>query len=293
MSTPAFDPLRYKALQRHEWGVSAAGWRQHWAIWERAAQHVNVRMIELAHVDDGHRVLDLATGLGQSAFTAARLVGSTGRVIATDVSPQMLALAREEASTLGLHNIEFREMDAEEPDLPEHTFQAILCRWGLMFLPHLTMALRKLRRLLVPGGRFAAIVWGPPERAPALSVPMGIIRQARALPPSPAGTPGAFSLGDAGLLERTFTEAGYTAVHTEWLTVTLAYASVEEFIQERQATSATTRAMLAEVSAPEQGAIWRAVAAAVRPYATAEGGLQMPNDALCVVGQSPSSTEGR
>jgi enediyne biosynthesis protein CalE5 len=286
MSTPAFDPLQYKALQRHEWGVSAAGWQQHWALWERAAQHVNVRLIELAHVAAGHRVLDIATGLGEPAFTAARRVGPTGWVVATDVSPQMLALAREGASMLGLQNIEFREMDAEEPDLPAHTFQAILCRWGLMFLPHLATALSKLRRLLVPGGRFAAIVWGPPERAPALSVPMGIIRQARALPPPPAGTPGAFSLGDARLVERTFTQAGFTAVHTEWLTVTLTYASVEEFIQERQATSANTRAMLAEVSAPEQVAIWRAVAAAVRPYATVEGGLQIPNDALCVVGQS-------
>ena len=55
MSTPAFDPLQYKALQRHEWGVSAAGWRQHWAIWERAAQHVNVRLIELARSYQGQK----------------------------------------------------------------------------------------------------------------------------------------------------------------------------------------------------------------------------------------------
>jgi enediyne biosynthesis protein CalE5 len=169
MSTPAFDPLQYKALQRHEWGVSAAGWQRHWAIWERAAQHVNVRLIELAHVDAGHRVLDIATGLGEPACTAARRVGPTGWVVATDVSPQMLALAQEGASMLGLQNMEFREMDAEEPDLPAHTFQAVLCRWGLMFLPHLAPALSKLRRLLVPGGRFAAIVWGPPERAPTPS----------------------------------------------------------------------------------------------------------------------------
>jgi hypothetical protein len=115
---------------------------------------------------------------------------------------------------------------------------------------------------------------------------MGIIRQTLALPPSPAGTPGAFSLADPGVLERTFTQAGFTAVNTDWLTVTFEYASVEEFIQEREATSATTRAMLAEASAPEQAAIWRAVTAAVQPYATAEGGLRMPNAALCVVGQS-------
>jgi ubiquinone/menaquinone biosynthesis C-methylase UbiE len=286
MSTPAFDPLQYKALQRHEWGVSAAGWQQHWAIWERAAQHVNVRLIELAHVDAGQRVLDIATGLGEPAFTAARRVGPTGWVVATDVSSQMLALAQEGANRFGLQNMEFRAMDAEEPDLPAHTFQAILCRWGLMFLPHLSTALHKLRRLLVPGGWFAAAAWGPAKRAPAMGLPMGIIRQTLALPLPPAGTLGAFSLADAGLLERTFTQAGFTAVHTEWLTVTFEYASVEEFIQERQATSANTRAMLAAASAPEQEAIWQAVTAAVRPYATGEGGLRMPNDALCVVGQS-------
>jgi hypothetical protein len=158
-----------------------------------------------------------------------------------------------------------------------------------MFLPHLAPALSKLRRLLVPGGWFAAIVCGPPERAPALGVPMGIIRQTLALPPPPAGTPGVFSLADASVLERTFTQAGFTAVHTEWLTVTLDYVSVEEFIQERQATSANTRAMLAAASAPEQEAIWQAVTAAIRPYATAEEGLRIPNDALCVAGQSASA----
>ena len=84
---------------------------------------------------------------------------------------------------------------------------------------------------------------------------MGIIRQTLALSPPPAGTPGAFSLADADVLERVFTQAGFTEVHTEWLTVTFEYAAVEEFIQERQATSANTRAMLAEASAPEPGKV--------------------------------------
>jgi hypothetical protein len=91
-----------------------------------------------------------------------------------------------------------------------------------MCLPHLSTALRKLRRLLVPGGRFAAAVWGSPERAPALSLPMGPSRQPLAWPPPPAGTPGAFSLADAGVVERPFTQAGLTAVHMAWRTVTLA-----------------------------------------------------------------------
>ena len=101
MSTPAFDPRQYKALQRHQWGVSASGWKQHWSIWERAAQHVNERLVDLAHIDVGHRVLDVATGLGEPALTAARRVGPTGAVVATDLSPQMLALARERPALWG------------------------------------------------------------------------------------------------------------------------------------------------------------------------------------------------
>src|SRR5207249_2464162 len=118
-------------------------------------------------------------------FTAARRVGPTGSVVATDLSPAMLSLAREEAARVGLRHVEFREMDAEEPDLPVHSFDAALCRWTLMFLPHLVAALTRLRELLVPEGRFAAAVWGPPERVPLPSIPMGVIRHVLKIPHCP------------------------------------------------------------------------------------------------------------
>jgi SAM-dependent methyltransferase len=286
MSTPAFDPIQYKAGQRHEWGVSAAGWQQHWVLWERAAHHVNERLVDLAHIQASSRVLDIATGLGEPAFTAARRVGPTGWVVATDLSPDMLALAQAEAIRRGIQQIEFREMDAEEPDLPAQTFQAILCRWALMFLPHLPTALVRLRRLLVAGGRFAAAVWGAPENVPIASLPMGIIRQTLHIPPPPPGTPGTFSLADAHVLEHTFTQAGYTEVTTERLTVTLEYASPEDFIQEREATSANIRLLLNQASAPERTAIWRAVAEAVDQYRDADGVIRVPNEALCVVSRA-------
>jgi hypothetical protein len=133
-----------------------------------------------------------------------------------------------------------------------------------------------------------AQVWGPPEQVPDISLPMAVIRRARQLPPPPTGTPGPFSLADAGVVERVFTQGGFTAVQTERLTVTLEYASAEEFIRERQATAANLRAMLADVPAPEQVAIWRAVADAVGPYADAEGVIRLSNETVCVVGQSAS-----
>jgi ubiquinone/menaquinone biosynthesis C-methylase UbiE len=122
--------------------------------------------MELADIQPGQRVLDVATGGGEPAVTAAHRVGSSGHVIATDLSPQMVALGRERVAELELHNIDFREMDAEAPDLPEQSFDVILSRFGLMFLPNLQVALQRLHQLLVPDGRLVAAVWGPPQKVP-------------------------------------------------------------------------------------------------------------------------------
>ena len=122
--------LQYKAGQHHEWEVAAALWKPYWAIWEQAAQQVNERLIALAHVDTGQRVLDIATGLGEPACTAARRVGPTGWVVATDFSPQMLALAREEATRKGVHNIQFREIRMRRSPICQRTRSMPSCVAG-------------------------------------------------------------------------------------------------------------------------------------------------------------------
>jgi enediyne biosynthesis protein CalE5 len=287
VSTSSFDPVQYKAGQRREWGVSADGWKRHWNIWEQAAaRHLNERLVDLARIRPGHRVLDVATGLGEPAFTAARRVGPNGSVVATDLSPAMLSLAREEAVRLGLRNVEFREMDAEEPDLPAQSFDAALCRWSLMFLPHLVVALTRLRELLVPEGRFAAAVWGSPEKVPFVSVPMDVIRRVLQLPPPPAGTPGTFTLADEHVLERSFTQAGFAEVAIERQTLTFEYTSLQEFIEERPATSASIRIMFAGASAAQRETIWQTVAQEIDRYQDAAGVLRIPNETLCVVGKA-------
>jgi SAM-dependent methyltransferase len=284
VSESTFDAHAYKAAQRHEWGQSATGWKHYWETWERGAQHVNDRLVELAEIQPGHRVLDIASGLGEPALTAARKVEAAGKVVGTDIAPEMLAMARAAADALGLSNIEFREMDAEAPDLPVHSFNAILCRLGLMFLPHLSTALTQLHQLLIPGGRFAAAVWGPPAHAPAMSMPMRVIRQRRHLPPPPAGVPGPFSLADEPRLREHFQRAGFTQLHTEHLTVTLGYSSPEIFIDERLATSANTRLLLADVSEAERADIFGAIQEELQTYKEADGIIRLRNDLLCIVG---------
>lgn len=283
MSEQSFDANAYKANQHHEWKRSATGWQQYWDIWEQGAQHVNERLVELAQILPGHRVVDIASGVGEPACTAARHVGPTGQVISTDFAPEMLEIAHERAKELGLHQVEFRVMDAEEPDLPEQSFNAVLCRFALMFLPNLTTALTRLRQLLVPGGRFAAAVWGPAEQCAFMSVINQAIRQVRQPPPPPPGTPGGSSLGNEDILIQRFQEAGFTEVRTERTIVTLEYTTPELYFQERLATGANTRMAFNAATEEEQTAIRQAATESLQAYQESDGIIRLPNAVICCV----------
>jgi cyclopropane fatty-acyl-phospholipid synthase-like methyltransferase len=95
MANAQFDPNQYKAKQLQEWESPAAAWKKCWPQTEKGAQALSNRMVELARIKSGSRVLDVATGIGEPAVTAAQKVGRTGRVVATDQSPAMLAFAQE------------------------------------------------------------------------------------------------------------------------------------------------------------------------------------------------------
>ena len=111
MNTGPTDAEHYRDRQRQEWDRVAAGWEKWWRTIEDGAQHVNVRLVDLAGVAPSKRVLDIATGIGEPALSAASRVGSAGRVVATDISKQMLDIARIRASTAGVTNVEFLEAD--------------------------------------------------------------------------------------------------------------------------------------------------------------------------------------
>src|SRR5579863_3276302 len=159
MSDQNPDDVKLKGQQKAAWDDSAEGWKRWWPTFERAAQAVNDRLVELAGVRAGGRVLDIATGSGEPALTAARAVGKSGHVVAVDMSAGMLALARERIDSAGLKNVELVESDAESLPLGDHSFDAVLCRWGLMFMPDLDGLLRRLHRALKQDGRIAAAVW--------------------------------------------------------------------------------------------------------------------------------------
>lgn len=151
----------HKDTQKQLWTERSAGWEK-WAE-PRAdmSEKMNLPLLELAQVESGQKVLDLASGIGEPGFTAARMVGESGHVTLTDLTPAMLDGAQRRAAQKGLTNVTFKVADAESLPFEDGSFDRVTCRFGLMFVPDPVKALQEALRVLKPGGRVGYMVWGP------------------------------------------------------------------------------------------------------------------------------------
>jgi enediyne biosynthesis protein CalE5 len=279
MSDQNPDILKVKTEQKLAWDGSAEGWKRWWPAFERAAQLVNDRLVEIAGARAGQRVLDIATGSGEPALTAARAVGTSGQVVAVDMSAGMLALARERIDSAGLKNVELVESDAESIPLDEHSFDAVLCRWGLMFMPDLDGLLRRLHRALKQDGRIAAAVWSSADKVPLCALARDAIRRITGVIP-PANAPDPLKLADPSILDRSLIAAGFRDVSIERLNVTFQFASADEFADFRLAIGGT-RAAFASRPKEIRRQIREAMVAAARTYAGADGVVRLSNETIC------------
>jgi SAM-dependent methyltransferase len=287
MSAQPFNPEQFKAQQRQSWNNVAAAWRAWWPTFEHGAQKVSDKIVELAEIKPGDKILDIATGIGEPAITAARRVKPNGKVVATDISPQMLAIAKTRARELGLDSVmEFRESDAEALDFPKSSFNAILSRWGLMFLPNLPAALVRIRQLLTPNGRLSAAVWPAPSKVPLIDLAFSTVRKQINAPAPPSGMPGPFALADADALKRSFSQAGFKDVRTEIFQITFSFDSPESFTRFHQEVGAPIKAMLSSHTEERKRQVWNSVTEAVWQYADSHGRVNLDNEVICIVGKS-------
>jgi ubiquinone/menaquinone biosynthesis C-methylase UbiE len=284
MST--LDSKQYKEGQRQGWNSVAGGWQKWWKITETAAEKVSMRLIELAEIKRGSRVLNIATGIGEPAITAAKQVGNSGHVLAIDTSSQMLSIAKQRAISLGLEQvIEFKEGDAETIDLPASTFDTALCRFGLMFLPDLRTGLSNIYRSLVDGGRLAAAVWASPDKVPFIAVALNTVMKETKSPPPPLGTPGPFSLSDENMLRNSLIESGFKDVTIERMDVTFNFDSAEVYTSFVYETAAPLQAMLANQPHERREEILKAITESARKYAENDtSSVRLSNESICVVG---------
>jgi ubiquinone/menaquinone biosynthesis C-methylase UbiE len=178
-------------------------------------------MIDLAGLAPGMRVLDLATGRGEPALPAALRVcgtgvGATGTVLGIDVDPAMLALARARADREGIANLELSVASAESLEwLPAASFDAALCRWGLMYMRDPVRALVQTRRVLRPGAAMVLALWTEPSKASWAALPRRVLSRHIDLAKVEADAVGAFRYAALGALERDLAAAGFLVEATE------------------------------------------------------------------------------
>ena len=172
MEAKSIDATEFRAKQKDQWNGAATGWNDWSTYTDKHAGNVCERIVEMAAISEGDRVLDVAAGYGEPALTASRKVGPEGSVIATDISAEMLNFGRQRAAANGVENIEFMQSDANSLDFPHESFDAAVSRWGIIFDPDGEGAAAKVRGFLKPGSRFAISSWGAPDRVPWLGIAM-------------------------------------------------------------------------------------------------------------------------
>jgi ubiquinone/menaquinone biosynthesis C-methylase UbiE len=286
MESKTVDSVEFRDGQRQQWNSAATGWRKWSPFIDGAAGEISERLVQLAGVEPGSRVLDVAAGYGEPTLTAARAAGPEGKVVATDISAEMLAFGRERAAAAGLENVEFVESAASSLDFPAASFDAALSRFGLIFEPDGEAAAARVRGFLTPGSRMAIASWGQPEQVPFIAIPMRTALQRLELAPPPPGTPGPLSRPTpeslAGLLEG----GGFSDVRVEQAEVTFEWESPEEFTTFVQEIAPPITSLIAPQPPDVQKATWEAITEAIRAEAAAGGAVRLSNLVLMAVGRA-------
>lgn len=266
-----FDANVYKSTTRQQWQDAAEAWNawgQLLSVWLGPATEV---MLDMAAIGTGSRVLDVAAGAGQQSLVAARRVGPEGHVLATDISPNILEYAEENARMEGLDNLSTLAVDGEELAVEEGSFDAAISRVGLIYFPDQQRALANIKRALKPGGRFATIVYSTPDNNGFFSKPVSIIRERAKQPPPAAGQPGPFSLGSPGVLAGVLEQAGFRNVEERVVDAPVMLPAADDCVRFERESFGALHQMMSGLDAQAQEATWGEIARMLADYETADG----------------------
>jgi SAM-dependent methyltransferase len=243
-------------------------------------------MVELARVEPGSRVLDVAAGYGEPTLTAAAVAGPEGKVVSTDISPEMQRYGRERAAAAGLANVEFVESEAAGLEFPAESFDAALSRFGIIFEPEAEAAAGRVRGFLVPGSRMAISSWGPPDRVPFIALPMGTAMRTLGVDPPPPGTPGPLSRPTPEALGGLLEGGGFSDVEVEETEVSFEWESAAEFVAMVKDTVPPLVAMIEKNAPDDPDGVWNAIQEAVEERASDDGTVKFSNLVLMAVGRA-------
>jgi SAM-dependent methyltransferase len=271
-----FDPGAHRSASLSNWEEAASGWVRRRDAMRTFSAPVSDWLLDALSLQPGERVLELASGLGETGLLAAELVAPHGRVIISDQAEAMIAGARARAEELGLGNVEFRVLNAEWIDLPVASVDAVLCRWGYMLLADPSAALAETRRVLRPEGRLALAVWDSPQQNPwALLPALELIERGISPPPTP-GTPGQFALADRERLGELLEQAGFAEIEVQALELEQRHPSFELFWETTLDVSRMFHDAVLSRPESEVAEIRTGVASRLSPYEAPDGTLVIP-----------------
>jgi ubiquinone/menaquinone biosynthesis C-methylase UbiE len=252
----------------HPWDIAAAGWNRHSAMIREWLHPATQMMLDEAHIKLGSRVLDIAAGAGDQTLDIAHRVGSDGHVLATDISPAILALAKKNAHISGLKQITTLVADAQSLGLAGANFDAAVCRLGLMFCRSPEAALIEIGAALRPNGKFCAVVFGEPALNPCLTMAISTARKHAGLvnlntsevsataskDPFEPGT--LMSLSKPGLFEKLLQKAGYIDITVHFISAPFHAPNVEHYIDFLRSSASPVIEILAPLSDSAQQNAW-------------------------------------
>ena len=221
--------MSYRDENRRRWQTVATGWEKYADDIRRDTMPVTSRMLDALGPQPGHQLLEIAAGIGDTGFLAAELIQPGGTVITSDLVPEMLSAAQRRAERLGVHNVRFRQVDAEVIDQEAASLDGVLCRWGYMLMADPVAALKETRRVLRPGARVALAAWTGPDENTWSSAPIrelmgrGLLEE-----PDPTG-PGQFAWAEEGAVAEHLEAAGFVDDEVATVEFTMSYASVADW----------------------------------------------------------------
>jgi SAM-dependent methyltransferase len=285
MEQKTIDAAEFREGQQKQWNTAATGWRKWSEVIDERTSKISARLVELAGVKAGSRVLDVAAGYGEPTLTAARKAGPDGNVVATDISAEMLAYGRQRASAAGLDNIEFVESDAISLQFDEASFDAAVSRWGIIFEPDGEAAAARVRSFLKEGARMAISSWGTVEQVPFLAIPMRTVMQRLGVPAPPPGTPGPLSRPTPDAIGGLLEGGGFSDIEVEQTEVSFDWHSPEQFTTFVKEIAPPITAMMASHPPEVQDETWGAITEAVRE-AAGDGPVTFSNVVLLAAGRA-------
>lgn len=272
-------------LTPEKWGrkESADWWSAGQARRQQIYGAVTEMMLDLAAVQPSSRVLDVAAGTGEQTLMAARRVGPTGYVLATDHSSSMLNVAVEAARKEGLTNVETRVMNAEDLALDADSFDAVICRMGLMLFPNPAKALTEMRRVLKPGGKVAVIVHSALDRNPYFGIIHGTVCRLGNIPAPAPGEPWMYALGEPGALEEVYRRGDFLNVSVRAIPIQRRLPSAAAAVENMKKGAGDTRELMNRLNEADRERAWVEIAEQFKRF-EGPNGFEIPGEVLIGVG---------